>query len=196
MDEPIEIAVAGESIGFGPFDPGDPAALFPPDQAPITREEIEGYIRLMGYARADLLALVSHLTDDALDWQPHPGHFTIRRVLRHIGNAEEWYVSRLVPPETLPAEWEHDEGMPIFEFLEMERRTAVERLRQLTPEEMSRVFFPAHWTKHPDEPWTVRKALRRFLEHEREHTAQIREMLVIWHRYLGYPPTMPSPPSF
>ncbi len=33
----------------------------------------------------------------------------------HIGNAEEWYVSRLVPAETLPAEWAHDDTMPIFD---------------------------------------------------------------------------------
>ena len=176
-DEPIEIEVAGESTGLGPFDPGDAAALLPPDQEPITPEEMEHHFRLMAHARADLLALVSDLPDDLLDWQSDPRSFSLRDLLRHVGNAEEWYVSRLVAPETLPSEWKDDENLPIFEFLEMERRTAIARLRQLTDEERSGVFYPTHWTEHPDESWTARKALRRFLEHEREHTAQVREIL-------------------
>jgi uncharacterized damage-inducible protein DinB/predicted RNase H-like HicB family nuclease len=183
-EELIEIEVAGESTGFGPFDPGDAAALFPPDREPVAHEEMEHHFRLMAHARADLLALVRDLPDDVLDWQVDPQSFSIRRLLRHIGNAEEWYVSRLVSPETLPPEWEQDEELPIFEFLEMERRTAVARLRQLTDEERSGVFYPTHWTQHPEEPWTARKALRRFLEHEREHTAQVRDILAAWRRHL------------
>ena len=190
----IEIEIAGDSAGFGPFAPGDVAALFPPDREPLTSEEMERHLRLMTYSRVDLLALVRDpstlppsggagqiLSDEALDWQPDPQSFTIRGVLRHIGNAEEWYVSRLVPPETLPPEWEHDEDLSILEFLEMERRTAIARLRQLTEEERSGVFYPTRWTQHPDEPWTARKAMRRFLEHEREHAAQVEAILAAWH---------------
>ena len=128
-DEPVEVEVVGESSGFGPFDPGDAAALFPPDKEPVTPEEMEHYFHLMAHSRADLLVLVHGLSDNLLDWQPDPGSFSIRRLLRHVGNAEEWYVSRLVPPATLPLEWESDEDLAIFEFLEMERRTAIARLR-------------------------------------------------------------------
>ena len=175
--ELVEIEIVGTSTGFGPFDPGDAAALLPSDREPIFPEEMERCFRLMAYARADLLDWVCDLSDDVLDWQPDPQSFSIRHLLRHIGNAEEWYVSRIVTPETLPPEWEHDEDIPILDFLEMERSTAVARLRLLTEEERSSVFYPTRWTQHPEEPWTARKALRRFLEHEREHTAQIRSML-------------------
>jgi uncharacterized damage-inducible protein DinB/predicted RNase H-like HicB family nuclease len=178
VDEPIEVEVAGESSGIGPFDRRSAAALFPPEQQPITREEIERYFRLMGYSRADLLALVRDLPDDVLDWQPHSESFTIRGLLRHVGNAEQWYVSRLVDLQTLPPEWSHDEGLPIFELLEMTRRTAIARLQQLTQAERSGVFYPTHRAWEPGEPWTARKVLRRFLEHEREHTNQVREILV------------------
>ncbi len=183
-DESIQVEVAGESTGFGPFDPGDAAALFPLDREPVTPEEMERTFRLMGHARADLLALTEHLPDELLDWQPHPVSITIRRLLRHVGNAEEWYVSRLVPPETLPPEWEDDEALPLFGFLEMERRTAVARLRQLTEEERATLFYPTHWTSKPGEAWTAGKALRRFLEHEREHTAQAREILAARRHWL------------
>ena len=179
-DDPVEVEVAGESHGFGPFSPGDMAALFPPDLAPVSPEEMEAYFRLMAHARADLLALVEELPDELLDREPNPDSWSIRAILRHVGNAEEWYVSRLAPPDTLPPEWEHDDELPVFEFLAMERRTAVDRLRRLTAEERAAVVYPSRWTDHPDEPWTARKALRRAVEHEREHTEQVREILQGW----------------
>jgi len=182
VGEPIETKIAEASTGFGPFNPGDAAALFEPDRRALAPEEIEYHLRLMSHSRDDLMALVRDLADEVLDWQPDAESFPIRRLLRHIGNAEEWYVSRIVPPETLPPEWEHDEGMFIMDFLEMERRTAVARLRQLTEAERSQVFYPKQWTQHSEEPWTARKVLRRFLEHEREHTGQIRRTLELYRR--------------
>jgi predicted RNase H-like HicB family nuclease/uncharacterized damage-inducible protein DinB len=180
----IEVEIAEECAGLGPFDPGDAAALFSPDRKTINREDLEVYFRIMTYSRTDLLILVNNLPDKVLDWKLHPESFTIRRLLRHIGNAEEWYVSRLVPPETLPAEWKNDEALPIYKFLEMERRTALDRLRRLTEQELSEVCYPTHWTQYPEEAWTARKALRRFLEHEREHTAQVREILAGCHKVI------------
>jgi uncharacterized damage-inducible protein DinB/predicted RNase H-like HicB family nuclease len=176
-EEAVDLYIAGEVGGIGPFRPGDAAALFPPDREPLTDEEMEAVFRLMGYARADLLALAGNLDEDFLDWEPGPGSWTLRRVLRHVGNAEEWYVSRLVLPEGLPAQWQDDEGLPLWDFLEMERRTALELLRALSARERAAVFYPTAWTHHPEEAWTLRKVLRRFLEHEREHTGQVREIL-------------------
>lgn len=175
--EPVQVEVVAEIAGPGPFDPGDTAALFPPDREPVTPGEMEGLFRLMAHNRTDLLGLLQDLGDDLLDWEPGAGSFSIRRLLRHVGNAEEWYVSRLVPPDTLPPEWDEDDALPIYEFLEMERRTVLGRLRQLSQEERSGIFYPVVWTDHPDEPWTARKVLRRLLEHEREHTEQVREIL-------------------
>lgn len=183
-DEPIDIAVSGESSGYGPFAPGDMAALLPGEATPITPEEMEPFFRLLHYSRADLLNLIQGLPDDLLDWQPDPSSWSIRRVLRHIGNAEEWYVSRIAAPETLPAEWQDDEHMPVGEFLDMERRTALDRLRRSSEAERGQVFHPTHWTDHPEEPWTARKVLRRFLEHEREHTEQVRQVLAARRQFL------------
>jgi predicted RNase H-like HicB family nuclease/uncharacterized damage-inducible protein DinB len=175
--EPISLQVAEVSTGFVPFWRGSRAALFAPDRVPVSRDEMQVYFRRAAYSRADLLALVGNLSDEFLDWKASPESMSIREIVRHIGNAEEWYVSRIVDPETLPSEWAHDKDMPIFEFLGMERRTALDRLRRLTDRELANVFYPAHYTKHADEPWTARKAMRRFLEHEREHIGHIREVL-------------------
>ena len=96
----IEIHIAEtDDQSTGPFDPGDTASLFAVEKRAISLEEMERYFQLADYNRADLLALVDGLADEVLDWKPNPESFTIRRILRHIGNADEWYVSRIVPPD-------------------------------------------------------------------------------------------------
>jgi uncharacterized damage-inducible protein DinB len=57
------------------------------------------------------------------------------------------------------------------------REMAVRRLAVLTPEERRATFTRAEYTDHPNEEWTGRKVLRRFVEHEREHLAQITALL-------------------
>lgn len=180
----FEIEIAEVHTGLGPFDRRTQAALFTPDEQPLTTDDLERHLQVLGYSRADLLDLVVDLPDELLDWQPNAESFSLRELLRHVGNAEEWYVSRLVPADTLPEEWANDEEMPLFEFLAMERRTAIARLRQLTADERSSTVFPTAWSHRPEEPWTARKALRRFVEHEREHTGQARELLETRRRWL------------
>jgi predicted RNase H-like HicB family nuclease/uncharacterized damage-inducible protein DinB len=176
-DEPITVHISECNRGFGPFNRGDRAALFSPDRRPLSRAELDHHLRLANDTRADLLAPVLDLPGATLDWQPTPDEMSIRAILRHVGNTEQWYVSRLVPPDTLPTEWETDDQLPLFPFLEMERRTVVDRLRRLTDDELAATVYPTSWTDHPDEPWTARKALRRLLEHEREHTTHIAQVL-------------------
>lgn len=165
--------------GIGPARRGDEAALFPQDMDPITDEDLSTYLKIAGFNRSDLLSLTQRLPDDVLDWKADSDAMSVREILRHVGNAEQWYVSRLVEPETLPPEWQDDERLPIFAFLEMERRTVSERLLRLTDEERSALVMPVRWAKDPEnpEPWTARKALRRLVEHEREHVGHIREVL-------------------
>ncbi len=170
----------------GPFDPGDTAALFEIEKTPIDSLEIQRYLSLATYNRADLLDLVGNMPGRLLDWQPpDSGSFSIRRILRHIGNADEWYVSCLISPEELPPEWETDAEMEIFDFLEMSRRTASEMFGRMNSARRSgEVVIPTHFTTAPSEPWTLRKALRRMLEHEREHTNHIREVIQACKDYL------------
>ena len=187
VDDPagsITLNVAEIGGRVGPFDPGDKAALFGPERRPLSREEMEYTLQLAGYNRADLLALVRPLSDEIRQWRAHPDAMSINRALRHIGNAEQWYVSRLVAPETLPPQWADDEHMPLFDFLEMTQRTVAERLRQLSDEELGQVVVPQHFAVQPNEPWTARKVLRRLLEHGREHTDHIGEILAAWRRHL------------
>ena len=39
------------------------------------------------------------------------------------------------------------------------------------------MFKRSAYTKHPEEEWTFRKVLRRFVEHEREHIGTIKKVI-------------------
>jgi len=185
VDDAVTLELVEVIHGFGPFKRGDSAALFAVDCQPPTPDEMEKiYFRRAAYARDDLLALTRPLPRRIHNWRARAGEMNIAEILRHIGNAEEWYLSRLVPPEELPTEWEFNHQVPVFKFLEMERKTVIDRLRRLDDEELQKVNYPAHWTNHPHEPWTARKVLRRMIEHELEHTEHIRQVLSEWRAHL------------
>jgi len=182
--EPITLCVLQAIEGVVPFQRGDPGALSQPDRIAVQAEDIERYLRLSDYARADLLTAVRRLPPSILRWKPDAGAMSIRDILRHVGNTEQWYVSRIVAEDSLPPAWEHDHALPLQAFLRMERNTACQRLRRMSDRERTEVVAPATWTTHPDEPWTARKALRRMVEHELEHTDHVHEMLRCWRAHL------------
>lgn len=177
IEEPFDFEVVETFDGTGPFDPGDPAAIFSPETEPLSQKDVEHWLNLLGRSRVDLLGLVGDLGDDILDWEPDEHSPSIRSLLGHVANADRWYTSRLFALDRLIAEWETGDDLPIMEFLELERSTIVQSLRGLTEEQRSQVFRPSHWTDHPEEEWTARKVVRRTLEHEQEHYRQIKELL-------------------
>jgi hypothetical protein len=180
LEVPLDFSVEEIVEGTGPFDPGDPAAIFSPEQQPLTREESDVLLGVLERSRAGLMDLIADLPDEVLDWSTGGG-MSVREILRHIGNAEEGYSSKLVDPDRLPEEWDHDDAMPIREFLEMERGTAVAILRDLDDSERSSVHLRLKSDGVTEEPWSARKVLRRFLEHEWEHYRHIKEVLQAHH---------------
>jgi uncharacterized damage-inducible protein DinB/predicted RNase H-like HicB family nuclease len=180
----IRFKVAAVSSETGPFDPGDVSALFEWEREPLTRQALNRMLQLATYNRADLLALVRPLSSSVRKWQADPDSMSIEQVLRHICNGDRWYVSRIVPAETLPAQWSDDAEISLSRYLKMIRTTAAARLRQFSDEELSGVFYPTQFTQKPGEAWTARKVMRRLLEHEREHAAHIREILREWRQHL------------
>ena len=174
--EIADIELTAESRGFGPFDPGDKAALLPPDREPVAPQEMTTLFRWMGYSRDDLLGLIRNVPDEVL-LEPYTEGWSIDTILRHIGGAEVWYVTRIDEDWRFDDYEEHRTSDTALDWLERTRMAVIARLRRLSPEERACVFCPSAYTHHPDEEWTARKVFRRFLEHEGEHRAQIEAVL-------------------
>ena len=158
-------------VDYNPVEAGKPEPLFWSEVAPITKRDISKTIRLMNFSRSDLLATVTGLTDDCLDWEPPGKPRTIRNCLMHIANVEMWYITRLniKVPEEFPE-------TPI-ELLDYSREIVFERLQNFPERKIKGVFQPRKYKSPVCNLWTARKVLRRLVDHERLHTKYIKKVL-------------------
>ena len=132
----------------------------PPDYAVLTPEEIARAKCWLEASRNAVLAEIQNLPTDAWDWKPAPDEWSLRWITNHMGGAELYLTDKLMEPDRA-----------LLDRLETTRRAAFQRLDALAAENMGRV------TTFDGEAWTPKKVLRRMLEHEQEHLAQIRDLV-------------------
>lgn len=162
---------------------GGAVALFTSDKGPVSEGEFQVFLDLMQWNREELLALVNPLPEKTLNARPFPDKWTIIETLRHVANAEEWYISRL--GTTAQKEYESfinnsqskHEAQAVVERLATTRHGAIHVLRASFSRGVPDMFTRAEYTKYPEEQWTFRKVLRRFVEHEREHIGTIKRVV-------------------
>jgi len=162
---------------------GGAVALFKSDEAPVSGAEFRSFLELMRWNREELMSIVEPLSENARTARPLHDKWTINETLRHIANAEEWYISRLgldaqreyetFIESTKPAE----RKQTIPDRLDMTRQGVYHELGASFRRGVPRVFTRSAYTKHPEEEWTFRKVLRRFVEHEREHIGTIKRVI-------------------
>ncbi|HYF93064.1 MAG TPA: DinB family protein [Symbiobacteriaceae bacterium] len=170
----VEVAELHEAVNFGQS--GGAVGLFEPDRLAATADFIATAVRRLGYARRDLLELVAELPEAALDWAPPDGKRSIRKNLHHVRNAQGWYLTRVLgwaaTERQLPEPWPE----ATFESLRWTLEGCTTALLDLPPEYRTGIYRATE----PDEDWTARKMLRRFVEHEREHIEVIRRTITAW----------------
>ncbi len=156
----IHVNIAERCQGDAASGTGSRVALLNADCMPLNKSELKEYLRRMRFSRADLLELAA-IPQDALAARSDKRQRSLHEILQHIAEAEHWYLTRLMPvPRLKPY------STP-FERLERVREIAYARLVQQDSYLGGKIVTPA------GEAWTLRKVLRRFLEHEREHILEI-----------------------
>ncbi len=162
---------------------GGAVALFASDMVPVGEKEFNHFLNQMRWNREELLVIIKPLSENERNARPLPDKWTIGETLQHIANAEEWYISRLgaeiqeecegfikgINPEE---RWDS-----ILERLEVTRRGCAHALEYAFGRGLEGVFTLAAYTQHPEECWSFRKVLRRFVEHEREHIGTINRVV-------------------
>ncbi len=146
-------------------------SFFAPDAQTASDEDIEWALALMKWQREDVLERVGGLSDAVLDWVPpdEPDARSIRSILDHLAQAEVWYMGRLdeLPPNVVVANLPG----PTLDRLQRVRQAAIVRITSYPKELRGKIFT------HRGEQWTLRKALRRVVWHERDHLNEIDEIL-------------------
>jgi predicted RNase H-like HicB family nuclease len=141
-------------------------AFFASDRPPVQKEEVDEFRRLLELTRQDLLAAVEGLAPQDLAKEFTGERWPILGILRHVANADLWYLDRLglaLPRAELPED--------VMARLERERG----HLLDVLPTLASRTGVVAL----SGELWSARKVLRRTLWHERDHTDHILKLRAV-----------------
>ena len=141
------------------------SSTFLTDYDRLHPNEMETLFRWMAISRQELMDLVKSLPEQAFEWESGNDTPSIRDILCHVAESDLWYTDRL-------KQWPE---APLFR-LAATRGVALERLRALSDKELGRV------TVHEGQEWTPRKVVRRMLEHEREHIAQLQQLIEDYQR--------------
>ena len=144
-------------------------ALWPQDLKPLTPSALARYLSWLEWSRADLLALVKGIEDKALRAKPSKGR-SLRDILLHVLGADKSYVYALVGPLKTMGEPTNaaDRGdLDLRVALREARAAAIDRLKKLTPAERARI------RKAGQSTYSAYRVIRRMLEHEWEHRAEI-----------------------
>jgi hypothetical protein len=172
----------------------DDEFCFENDRQPVTDEELDRGIRYVGFAHADLAALVRPLPDVVLEWKPPPTSVkidavyadvrTIREIAEHAATALTFHLRGVGhATERVPSP---DDPKSLQQAYEV----TVERLRRLNAEERAGTAYKRETARGVAE-WSARKALRRIINHLRFHTGEVATRLA-WP-VLGVPIVLQGP---
>lgn len=171
--EPIELLVADHIIerkvlGFG-------QQSFPSDRQPMTSAEVASQLRWAAWSREELIA-AAQAQSLPLAEKPAAGGRSAGAILAHVAEAEWSYVNSTLG--TIPgrggiaAAISQSADAP-WAALAAEREALLTRLRTMTPAELTLVGERGDGKP----PRSARRMLRRLLEHEWEHTLELRSRL-------------------
>ena len=163
-----DIAVVEVRSGGAPLQAGSKAALFEFDTQAWSNDKLERTLRWLQYSRADLLTDIEGMSEDDLKASQVAPDRTLYSTLWHVANAEYGYINRIAGPLDGEEPVTDDEPSHIKRRLATIREILERRSRAIPPPKRGEIIYPT-WADRPDEPWTLQKALRRALEHEREH---------------------------
>ena len=171
--EPIELPVADHVIerkvlGFG-------QGSFPTDRQPMTPAEAASQLRWAAWSREELIA-AAQAQSLPLAEKPATGGRSAGAILSHVAEAEWSYVSSTlgaIPGRSAIAAAIAQSADASWAALAAEREALMTRLRAMTPGELAIVVERGEGKP----PRSARRMLRRLLEHEWEHTLELRSRL-------------------
>ncbi|MGI8553097.1 MAG: DinB family protein [Dehalococcoidia bacterium] len=149
---------------------GSPYLVFGPDLAPLSDEEIETYLQRFQWLCEELAVWATAQTDAQLDAPPSSGERPGRAVLHHVLGSQGTYLAAAMgsaPGFSKVAGAAERGELSLADALRRTGTMAADRVHATTAEERIAV------RELSAGPRTLRKALRRMLEHDWEHLAEL-----------------------
>lgn len=149
---------------------GSPYVSYGPDLEPVSEAELTTFTNRLLRLRHELADWAEARDASALDATVPGSSRSARAILLHVLGPTGAYLSAVLGsvPGISRLQTAAERGqVEIPEALRQATALVVERLRLVTPEERSKVV------QRPKEIRTLRKAVRRMLEHDWEHLAEL-----------------------
>jgi hypothetical protein len=147
---------------------GSPTVVYQPDLEPVTEQELETLIHRLTALRGALADWAEAQTDATLDAKAEGR--TARAILLHVLGPTGAYLSPVLGTisgvSRLQTEAERGE-VPVADALRQATAILTDRLARATAEDRTRIV------ERPNELRTMRKGLRRSLEHDWEHLREL-----------------------
>jgi hypothetical protein len=149
---------------------GSPYITYGPDLEPVSEDEVAKLINRLTRLRGEIVTWSESQTDEALETKVPGSSRSNRAILLHVLGPTAAYISPVIGTvkgiSRLQTEAERGR-VSIPDALRHATTLVIERLGSVTAEERSVVI------ERPKEVRTLRKALRRMLEHDWEHLAEL-----------------------
>jgi predicted RNase H-like HicB family nuclease len=149
---------------------GSPYITYAPDLEPVSEEEVATFRNRLARLREELAAWAEAQDNATLDSKVPGSSRSARAILLHVMGPTAAYAAPIIGTvrgvSALQTEAERGQT-PIPEALRRTTASVIERLKVVSDDERSMVL------QRPKEVRTLRKALRRMLEHDWEHLAEL-----------------------
>jgi len=153
-----------DATGFPVVD-GTGIPIFAEDQVPLEEHDLRDFLHVFEAQQAALIALAGKLPANELERAPDSETWSVREALEHMMNTQASLLSRL-------EKWPDDP----FNTLQSIHRIVFQRFTVMDPTD-------AKATKTiRGRQWTVRRVMRRILEHEWEHYGHVKEIIAALER--------------
>ncbi|NHJ32248.1 MAG: hypothetical protein FK732_05255 [Asgard group archaeon] len=179
-----ELQIVEELKGFSNLaDSTGASGLFQSDIEKIPEEMFEFYITIINKLPEELLRIVFQYTNEERNQELLPGKPTINEELKDIYSTELFFIDRFgeeVEQKFLDAikmTKDELESLTLLERVVKVRQGAIAILRSYYPKLTGKVFKSAEDAKYPEEQWTIKKLIRKLIEHERERINAIRVLV-------------------
>lgn len=169
LDAPFSTRVAEHITEGGWLGNGSPYIAFSTDLAPLSPKEVDTYVKRFTTLRAELAAWAETQSAEDLDALPASGGRTARAVLLHVLGATYLASALGSAPGFSALHGAAERGsIGLADALRRGATLTAERLAAAPPEALAAI------REHPTQgPRTLRRALRRTLEHDWEHRAEL-----------------------
>lgn len=170
------------------------------DSKECTSLDVENHLDVLRKSRQHLETLVLRMPREAEDWKPVPfAPRSPKLIALHIAATEIWYLNQFVEPSTVarallgepffegtgvlqlgPQPWYYNLGRwyttaPLLDFMRAARRVFEAVITNATAEDRRKILSSQDFES--EEPWTLRKVLRRAAWHEQLHLVTIERFL-------------------